>query len=734
MIERVFDTAMVAGLASREKQVQQNYRPVIAVHKWFARRPGTLFRSLLLSEFTEEPLAETFYKPHDLTGHVVADPFMGGGTPLVEANRVGCEVVGADINPMAYWIVRQELEYIDTFKYRTAADDLVDRLRAQIGAYYQTRCTSCGRPDAEAKYFMWVKTATCARCGQRADLFPHYLLASNRRHPFFVVVCRDCGALNESESKSTLGKCVECGQALRLEGSVTRNAFTCAHCGASNLVPDTSRAPQHRMFAIEYYCPACSGRRPGRLFKRPDQKDLSLPCDARRVLSETDCVFVPRDAIPDGDESGRLLRWGYRYYRELFNPRQLLGLEISAREVVAESDERIRNALATNMSDLTRYQNMLCRYDTMALKSLDVFSIHGFPVSLVQCESNLLGIVDSRRRVCVGSGGWTNIIDKYWKAKRYCDSPFEIRHVGSSKKVVPVPGEWIGDKRNGNSQQGMRQVRLSCSDATDLSLPPGSIDMVLTDPPYLGNVQYAELMDFCYVWLRRILKNEVPEFAADTTRLAGELTSNETMNRGVEEFAEGLSTAFRRMESALKPDAPLVFTYHHNRMQAYLPIAVALLDAELTCTVSLPCPGEMSASIHISHSQSSVVDTVFVCRKRGSVSRRLFVYSARDIAALVANDVALLRTAGVTTRKGDARCILYGHMTRLAIWALRRTWDKTAPVATRLARVGEVLDNMGGADAILKQLEMDLEHSPTVVQASVSDRVADYAEDDEIPF
>jgi len=54
----------------------------------------------------------------------------------------------------------------------------------------------------------------------------------------------------------------------------------------------------------------------------------------------------------------------------------------------------VKAALATNLSDLLRYQNMLCRYDTSALKSPDIFSVHGFPVGLVQCESNLLGIID----------------------------------------------------------------------------------------------------------------------------------------------------------------------------------------------------------------------------------------------------------------------------------------------------------------------------------------------------
>jgi hypothetical protein len=49
-IEQNFNISFVAGLALREKQIQQNYRPIIAVHKWFARHPGTLFRALVLAD------------------------------------------------------------------------------------------------------------------------------------------------------------------------------------------------------------------------------------------------------------------------------------------------------------------------------------------------------------------------------------------------------------------------------------------------------------------------------------------------------------------------------------------------------------------------------------------------------------------------------------------------------------------------------------------------------------
>jgi putative DNA methylase len=78
-IEKKFDIPFISSLALREKQIQQNYRPIIAVHKWFARRPGTLFRGLLLSEFVDKPLMDAFYSPNNLSGLMVVDPFMGGG-------------------------------------------------------------------------------------------------------------------------------------------------------------------------------------------------------------------------------------------------------------------------------------------------------------------------------------------------------------------------------------------------------------------------------------------------------------------------------------------------------------------------------------------------------------------------------------------------------------------------------------------------------------------------------
>jgi adenine-specific DNA methylase len=702
-IEQNYSVQFIASLALREKQVQQVYRPIIAVHKWFARRPGTLFRGLLLSEFGGKPVEETYFCTNSFEGVTVADPFMGGGTPLLEANRIGCNVIGTDINPMAAWIVREEIDGIDLNAYAREAASLIDQLSREVGHLYKTRCPITGREDADVKYFLWVKTGVCRDCCKEFDLFPGYVLAEDARHTSYVLICPSCGDLNEVDGPVHPGTC-RCGTPLTAEGPVRRNKCACPHCGHANTAPlHGDGPPKHRLFAIEYYNPDLKSR-PGRLFKKPDRDDLARVTEAESLWSRETSSFVPEDAIPEGDESSRLRRWGYRRFRDLFNARQLLGLEASARIVDRVEDLRLRRALATNFSDLLRYQNMLCRYDTMALKSLDIFSIHGFPVSYVQAESNLLGICNGHV-LPVGSGGWVNIIEKYTRAKRYCAEPFEVSFKGKRKLTLPIRGEWIGEKNPEQPDSPERRIDIRCASATDAALPPSSLDAVFTDPPYYGMVQYGELMHFCYVWLRKLMGAKFPGLELVTTKNAEELTGNDTAERGIAFFAEGLANVYRRMAGALKPGAPLVFTYHHNQQDAYIAIGMAILDAGLTCSASLPCPAEMGGSIHIHGTGSSIVDTVFVCRDRGTTPRSWLFADAAGLVRIMSDDLESLRAAGMKPTTGDIRCVALGHITRMAAWRLKATWNSTRTTAEKFAAIRQAMNGIATVDEVQKRLE-----------------------------
>src|SRR5689334_17289711 len=221
--ETRFDIPFIASMALKEKQIQQNYRPIIAVHKWFARRPCTLSRGLALAEFGNKPVRALFFRANDFAGKRVCDPFMGGGTPLLEANRIGCNVLGFDINLISTWIVREELEYLDLGAYRMTADAMLVTLAEELGTLYRTDCPHYGDHDVPVKYGLWVKQLDCAGCGRKVDLFPGYLVADDTRHPLNVLVCHDCGGLNEVSSLAHPGTCRSCAATLVVNGPAKRN-------------------------------------------------------------------------------------------------------------------------------------------------------------------------------------------------------------------------------------------------------------------------------------------------------------------------------------------------------------------------------------------------------------------------------------------------------------------------------------------------------------------------------
>ena len=124
------------------------------------------------------------------------------------------------------------------------------------------------------------------------------------------------------------------------------------------------------------------------------------------------------------------------------------------------------------------------------------------------------------------------------------------------------------DRPRGLRAGRRRRIAIRCASATESELAPNRLDAVFTDPPYFGNVQYGELMDFCYVWLRRLAGSDAEGFDRPSTRSPQELTGNVTQERGLEHFTEGLATVWSRMARALKPGAPPAFTYHHNKLDA----------------------------------------------------------------------------------------------------------------------------------------------------------------------
>src|SRR4030065_1189459 len=121
-IEESFPIVEINRLAIPERNA---FKPIYQMHKWFARRASCVFRAILLGALKPAfgpdgkpvDLMAEIYKDHtndpDTSGKTILDPFMGGGKTVVEALRLGCKVMGIDLNPVAWFIVKTEIEPVD---------------------------------------------------------------------------------------------------------------------------------------------------------------------------------------------------------------------------------------------------------------------------------------------------------------------------------------------------------------------------------------------------------------------------------------------------------------------------------------------------------------------------------------------------------------------------------------------------------------------------------------------
>jgi hypothetical protein len=308
----------------------------------------------------------------------------------------------------------------------------------------------------------------------------------------------------------------------------------------------------------------------------------------------------------------------------------------------------------------------------------------------------------------VGAGGFRHFVEKYDRAKAFCERPFEtVKRNGGRKTIVAVEGERIAARLVSNlgDLHGQRSTLLKAGSIDDEDLGQNRFDGIFTDPPYFDNVQYAELMDFCYAWLRPLLRDEFPEFAQLTTRSLQELTGNTTLGRDLAHFTKGLSRVFSSAAAALRPDAPFVFTYHHNDVEAYVPVVVSVLDAGLVCTATLPCPAEMTASLHINGTASSIVDTIVVCRRRNVIDKPRV--GRATLSRWLSDDRQKLFRGSVQCTQGDLYCLALGHLARAAISSLHGDWNRSWEVGEKMATAQRQLKDLANKcelDAVVNEV------------------------------
>ena len=562
-IERRFPWRELRAISRR----QGSFKPAIySVHRWWARRPPELYRTIL----THLRNSPGHGGSQILKGKVVLDPFMGGGTTLVEAQALGAEVVGFDTEALACRITDLELSSAPRAQVWVEIEQAIRIIERKLRRYYG-KCSNW-----EVLHLFWVDVVECGGCGRCFDAHPRALLARDYKAGWAEAFCRFCSRLHEVHGSRTTIKC-SCGHVSRFQDSNSEDGkYRCPWCNHEEgirryVYRREGVRPERRLIAKEEINLKTRMRR-FRSISRQDEKRFQRARLKFGNLEKALPIAKARVLVQPGDSRPR--SYGFKRYRDMFNARQLLH-HGSVLETFAKLEEPARSIAILAFSESLQTNCMFCPYSTDWRRLAALFSIHGYMYVSRPVELNpwFDGVGRGTLRNCVRR------IRRALESKAKRDSVSAIRlHFGS---VDAIQGDGI------------------------------RADYVVTDPPYYDNLDYEYLARFHSSWLA-----QVPFVCARLRKVGG--TAIKSIQRkeshASEEFYRRLRQIFRACRKRLKRNGLFVFTFAQRKASAWMALGRAIRAAGFRVSAVYGVETEGKNGFH-SRPGNLRWNAIFVCRK-----------------------------------------------------------------------------------------------------------------------
>lgn len=658
------------------------------IHHWWSRKPTATARAVLWASLVDDPSSHPELFPteeaqamerqrlHTLLATLVKwensnnedilnearaeirkymgeepltflDPFAGGGSIPLEAQRLGLETHAHDLNPVAVMINKAMIEIPPRFagqaSVNSEARSRIDRDRSWRGVaglaedvrYYgewmkQEACRRIGHlypkvqippaqggGEATVITWKWARTVKCPNpaCACEMPLARSFVLSKKKGKEAWIEPQFEGGKVTYA---------VHLGGKSKIEGTVNRQGAVCPCCGTA--VPFSYIREQGKSGAMSAQMMAVVAEgKNGRIYLSPDL-----------IQEEATAVLRP-ETYPDGELFGKAAvnvpLYGMRGFADLFTPRQLTALTTFS-DLVAEAQAKAtQDALASGMADdgkgldeggcgataygqavgvylagavdrLADFSTSVSHWSISNEKAMNLFSKQAIPMTWDFPETNILG--DS-------VGGFSPIIQYIAKC---------------INKLHTTSNSGYAIQYDAQSDCNLRNIVIS------------------TDPPYYDNISYADLSDFFYIWMRRSLKNTYPRlFRTVLVPKAEELVATPYRFGGSKEkardfFEDGMAKTCQQLNKYAREDVPVTIYYAYKQSEAdgdgsttastgWETILSAVINSGFAITGTWPLKTEQAYRSVSMNSNALASSIVLVCRKRPenapSITRRNFL-------------------------------------------------------------------------------------------------------------
>ncbi|MCJ7720307.1 MAG: hypothetical protein MUO36_02445 [Candidatus Hadarchaeum sp.] len=292
--------------------VAKPHTPVYKMHRYFARRPWSVFRSLV----------EHYSNP----GSIILDPFCGGGVTVVEGLRLGRKVIGVDINPLATFITSMEVIDVDLEELKDAFEQVEAACRAKIEELYLTTCPKCGE-KVPADWFEWSNVVECKECGKTVELH----------------------------------KAKRVGKGEKIAG-VSAGKYRCCHKGCkAEWRPSECKRLDDVLISVHVICPKC--RHKGEF--PPTERDIELARSiggSHRERIKREDLWHPSLEMPDWWDLRRPYNAHIKRFDQFFTPRNLFANAVIGtyiKTAKSQLDPSVRDLLGFVFSASLRFTNKM---------------------------------------------------------------------------------------------------------------------------------------------------------------------------------------------------------------------------------------------------------------------------------------------------------------------------------------------------------------------------------------
>ena len=620
---------------------------------------------------------------------VVLDVTAGGGSIPFEAGRLGLNTIANELNPVAALILRATCQWPQQYgsalhtAYQQVSARFQERVRELLDGVYppekqpnpsefpSEKNSRIVRHQIYVWAYIWCRTIECPSCQREIPLSPNWRLdtkgAGIRILPDAVKgICQFRVVYQASEQSG---------------GTVKGGVATCPYPTCGNTTPKGYLSQEARAGKMGWrlYCviqkhsydekqPDGSWKPtrtpkgyPTRTFREVEPADDNSGDIQRRLAEKSESWerdnILPNEAVPDLNDQ-RPLNYGMSPWRYMFSPRQQLahGCCVQAFRELVDADQSARVLddtckaawcyIALALDKLFAYNSLLTTWHSGREVLANLFASHDF------------GMKWSHAEMAVTIRG----LGLEWAAR---DLGQCIRQI-TTMAGHPDPEEKAGSllpPETAKAAATATPSKVTSGPAQDLDLAAASIDAIVFDPPYHNNVNYAELSDFFYVWLKRTAGYVFPEyFQPYLTDKVNEAIASPARFReqargggqaagrlATEDYQDKMAAIFRECRRVIKPAGIMTVMFTHKSTAAWDAVTIALIEAGFCVTRTWPIKTEAESSLNIRDRAAARSTILLVCRpqERNRAPEPWHIVESRIVRA-VQEDIPRLHSYGLS--------------------------------------------------------------------------------------